>query len=644
MADSKISLLTPIVTVLDPIEFAINDAGSSKKITRAQMFTNPNVIGTLSVDTIDVNTTATDLIIKNTELDRDIIFQVNDGSVSEVLRIDGSSSDVKFFGTVMSVTNSFSNITIDNNISGKDISFRVTPTGGSLTSYLTCEASVSPGRHVRINAPDGLFLADNIPAKFGSGSGTDGDGKIYSDGADLYIDNITLDRDIIIRVNDGTVQTTLLTFDGDVSTVRFNQNAGFSLGSSNNATHLMSSVNYIINATTGKMTLTALGQIELKPSNDTDDYLVISSVTDEVFIGVDDDTDLLKLTANNLLLTGSLTTTSNISIQSGSEARFYDVGNSNYVGFEAPALIANQIWILPDQDGTNGQVLQTNGTGTLSWTTVSGGSTEFADNVFRIVDNADSSKKLAFEVSNITTATVQTVAVQDSSMTLLSTTDYTDLTDSGDSTLHFHSTDRARANHTGSQLAATISNFQTTVSANSDVSTSLAHVTSSGNDHTNINQNVTTTGTPSFTSVTVGNTGLTVGTSIPFSDSTGVLTLQNIDVIDTTTRDTISVAITALNNLATIQSHTFTLTGAFIRSGAHSLTLTTTATTALTLPTTGTLVTLAGNESLTTKSIVVNDHGTASVDEVVNVCYGTSATPPTASTTTEGALYVQYTA
>ena len=43
-------------------------------------------------------------------------------------------------------------------------------------------------------------------------------------------------------------------------------------------------------------------------------------------------------------------------------------------------------------------------------------------------------------------------------------------------------------------------------------------------------------------------------------------------------------------------------------------------------------------------AMVTGDHGTATTDEVVNVCYGTSATPPTVSNTTEGALYIQYTA
>ena len=40
-----------------------------------------------------------------------------------------------------------------------------------------------------------------------------------------------------------------------------------------------------------------------------------------------------------------------------------------------------------------------------------------------------------------------------------------DLTDSGESTLHYHAADRDRANHTGTQLAATISDFSTAADA-----------------------------------------------------------------------------------------------------------------------------------------------------------------------------------
>jgi hypothetical protein len=49
---------------------------------------------------------------------------------------------------------------------------------------------------------------------------------------------------------------------------------------------------------------------------------------------------------------------------------------ANYVEFQAPASITSNVtWTLPGADGTNGQVLQTNGSGTLSWSTPSTGVT-----------------------------------------------------------------------------------------------------------------------------------------------------------------------------------------------------------------------------------------------------------------------------
>ena len=56
---------------------------------------------------------------------------------------------------------------------------------------------------------------------------------------------------------------------------------------------------------------------------------------------------------------------------------FEDSDNgSNYVSFKAPATIATNVaWTLPAADGTTGQVLSTDGSGTLSWSTSSGGIT-----------------------------------------------------------------------------------------------------------------------------------------------------------------------------------------------------------------------------------------------------------------------------
>ena len=49
--------------------------------------------------------------------------------------------------------------------------------------------------------------------------------------------------------------------------------------------------------------------------------------------------------------------------------------SSGYVGFQPAANAGSTTYILPSSDGSNGQLLTTNGSGTLSWTTVSAGST-----------------------------------------------------------------------------------------------------------------------------------------------------------------------------------------------------------------------------------------------------------------------------
>jgi len=58
-----------------------------------------------------------------------------------------------------------------------------------------------------------------------------------------------------------------------------------------------------------------------------------------------------------------------LAIMNGKELRFYDTGDSNYVGFVAPALTGNQAWVLPTADGNANDTLQTDGAGTLSWKT-----------------------------------------------------------------------------------------------------------------------------------------------------------------------------------------------------------------------------------------------------------------------------------
>lgn len=73
--------------------------------------------------------------------------------------------------------------------------------------------------------------------------------------------------------------------------------------------------------------------------------------------------------------------------------------------------------------GTNGNLSAWNADGDLVDANASIGA--MPDNTFRIVDNADQSKKLAFEVSGVTTATTRTLTVPNASGTIALTSDLT---------------------------------------------------------------------------------------------------------------------------------------------------------------------------------------------------------------------------
>lgn len=66
--------------------------------------------------------------------------------------------------------------------------------------------------------------------------------------------------------------------------------------------------------------------------------------------------------------TGQVIATSNIQLNAQTDLRFADADSSNWVAFQAPASIGSNItWTLPATDGTSGQFLATNASGTLSW-------------------------------------------------------------------------------------------------------------------------------------------------------------------------------------------------------------------------------------------------------------------------------------
>jgi hypothetical protein len=73
--------------------------------------------------------------------------------------------------------------------------------------------------------------------------------------------------------------------------------------------------------------------------------------------------------------TPTTATFTDVTLNGQGDLRFADSDSSNWVAFQGPATVSSNVtWTLPSADGTNGQVLQTNGSGTLSWATAGGGS------------------------------------------------------------------------------------------------------------------------------------------------------------------------------------------------------------------------------------------------------------------------------
>lgn len=64
----------------------------------------------------------------------------------------------------------------------------------------------------------------------------------------------------------------------------------------------------------------------------------------------------------------SMTVTQNVTLNSQSDLRFADADSSNWVALQAPSTVASNLtFTLPSTDGTSGQALVTNGSGTLSF-------------------------------------------------------------------------------------------------------------------------------------------------------------------------------------------------------------------------------------------------------------------------------------
>ena len=112
----------------------------------------------------------------------------------------------------------------------------------------------------------------------------------------------------------------------------------------------------------------------LDQTNDTVEYFKSDSIRTALIEFTDGDDAITIADGGAITTSGDATVTGNLVVGgSNKELRFME--GSNFVGFEAPALTGDQIFVLPASDGTANQVIQTDGSGNLSFATATAGAT-----------------------------------------------------------------------------------------------------------------------------------------------------------------------------------------------------------------------------------------------------------------------------
>jgi hypothetical protein len=220
-----------------------------------------------------------------------------------------------------------------------DSSVTVSIAQTTITAYnpLTVKSNITIDCNIILG--DSLFCvdadADDATADSRTGRvvlGAGSDLNIYHGGTNSYLVNKTGD---LIIMTDGSGSGIILDTEDDTLEIKYSGTVGATF--STTGLNLASGDYYSINDTS-VLNATTLGSA-----------VVASSLTS---VGT---------------LT-SLTTSGNVSLNARSELRYADSDSSNYVSFKAPATVMSNVsWTLPSADGSDGEVLTTDGSGTLTW-------------------------------------------------------------------------------------------------------------------------------------------------------------------------------------------------------------------------------------------------------------------------------------
>jgi len=130
--------------------------------------------------------------------------------------------------------------------------------------------------------------------------------------------------------------------------------------------------------------------------------------------------------SSTLSVSGAQTNSGNLTLNGQGDLRLADSDSSNWVAFQAPATVASNVtWTLPSADGTNGQVLGTNGSGTLSWLASASGDvtttgTQTLTN--KTIEAGTFTNGYTEEVATANTSTAYTIDLANGSLQILTLT------------------------------------------------------------------------------------------------------------------------------------------------------------------------------------------------------------------------------
>lgn len=335
--------------------------------------------GTIDGVTIGTNSVVTDLRVDNLKLDGNVVSSTNTNGNIEVtpngtgtviiskVAISAGAIDATTIGTTTAAAGTFTTLTSTGNTtigdaSGDTLTVNATPTMAvsPILSDLTASKPVFTDASKKLTS-SGTLLTDQ--GGTGLASYTAGDLVYYASGTALT--KLAVGTNNYVLTSSGSApQWTANTGTGNVVRASSPTLTTPTIGAATATT--VNNVAFTAPASTATLTL---GSGKTVTVNNT---LTLSGTDSTTMTFPSTSTTVAGLGIAQTF-TQDQTIAANLTLNGQGDLRFADGDSSNWVAFQAPSTVASNVtWTLPSVDGSTGQALVTNGSGTLSWATPGG--------------------------------------------------------------------------------------------------------------------------------------------------------------------------------------------------------------------------------------------------------------------------------